>query len=300
MAKSLGTINWSGEGNSDSWPATNSVRGPREIGINVAFLSITDSQALIIGNRGLAVWSGQDTDSFSQQHLVNYPTIPHTWVKCGTKVCGMGPGPRVYLYDGSFKRIDMPIRLDLESITDTDKVICWYDSVDNRYCITDKIQAKTWLFDLDRGIWLGTIPLALVGFGTSTIAGSPVERKYVGVNTTLCYFNTAVFTDLGTAFNCRVATNPTDGGQPEVQKQLSQAYIDGDGNSWVVKLYYRNNPGDSWTSLTARNSPINAPDMAYWDPHTYRERYVELTVPASSTVRFRELVIYERAVRSEQ
>lgn len=289
------TIHWSDAGDADSWTASSYVSRLPNLDVLYGFVSLSESQAIIIATSGTGIWTGNSEDIFQQGELFNIRVAPLalTAVKCGERVLFLGPGPRVYSFHPSLERIDGPVNKDLDGIADSDNVLAWFDPVDNYYCIADFDAGKTYLYDVERNIWVGRLDKALVGIGLGDVDAAPFLYRFYGYGTKFCQYDTGTYTDDGSNMTIAIETAPDNLGLPSTLKQMSQVYVDGEG-SWTVGLYGRSNPQAAFSLI--ESITVDAPGWGYFGYNDYVEMTLRLSATATSSHRFRGLEVDERII----
>jgi len=131
-------------------------------------------------------------------------------------------------------------------------------------------------------------------------ATMPWGKGFVGAGVNLLQWDPSIYTDYsagsGVAYTCSVETQMTTGGVPDVQKQLTEVQVEGQG-TWEVILKYRQTAGSAWTSLSLGS--VVAPGKLYptlANMPIYRERVVRLKADSASTLRFRSIGLVEDVV----
>lgn len=297
------TLSVSEIGDATTWPATYSAVTPSLVGSCARVLTIGDDRALLIGDTGLGSWGGSDADNFNQQDLLGIGLLPETWVKCGRRAIGLGHDRRVYIWEGQLSRIDMPIRDEMAGIL-RESIRTHYDPVKSHFILSDVTQGKSWVFDLDRNIWVTRLSFGTYGLAVySPVTGyPPYTITYAAVGDRVSLYNypeaSRVYTDHGAAMTCLMETRPDHREMPEMAKQIQKVWVAGSG-TWTVQLLHRDGPADSWTTLAA-DATVAAPGYVTFPMHSYRERKLKLTATAASGVRLQQVVVYEGVVNDGQ
>lgn len=303
LATKPNEFQWSALNDCTTWSALDAEPVNQRLGTLVGALNIGESQTLLLGDRSCSIFRGAVEDLFSQEDYTGATVIPYGMVNC---VCGKsavfaGPGPMLYLFDasGSLRRIDEPIFRDLLTVTNWDNTMAWWDPVRDTYNLVSFDLAKTWTYDLQRGLWMGLESAAVIGLGLkqTTTTGTPKARRFVGVGTRLLELDDSIYTDNSVAVTCILETYAGDRGMPDRRKQMNRVYVGGSG-TWTVTLYYRNAIEGSWTTLAA-SATVTAPGFAYFAANVYRERKVRLSATAASGVFLRDVHLYEEVVGGE-
>lgn len=300
-------IQYCNPSDSETWPAASVINGPREIGKILATLPFSDGQTIILGNRGVGLFRGDDADTVAVEPISAFPAADpaHSAVKCGNRVVYLAPGPRIVAYDGSFVRLDWPVHEELRDNLDVlSNLRFWWDSVYNYYCVGDPGSGKVYLFDLDRQRWVGTwvfgendanLDGEMVGVAYRKTAATPYSRQIFGVDEKICEFDFSASNDLGSSFTCRVETEPNDLGVPEKYKQVDKVYVDG-GGSWSLRLYVRTNSQAAWVEQGSAIS-VNAPGWVHLAPNYWKgERKITVEANSQAGLFLKSLSIDERVV----
>lgn len=286
---------WSAPGNSDSWSGADAITCPRFLRFPRALLALNESQALIFGDFGVGQLMGNTPDSWTIGQL--YPNMvlwPRTAVLCGDRVFALGSGingTRVYFFNPGMYRVDAPIESELEGLA-VEKFWAWYDPIGQNYCLSHSVAKKTWIFDLEKNRWAGTITRHLVGLGLKP--GNYGYARIYGLGGQMVVLGRGPeWSDSAGSYKCVVETRPDTLQIPETEKQASAIYLDGSGN-WTVTLKHRNAPDASWTE--DHMGTVSAPGWVHLPVNFYRERALRFEGVPSSTLRFRGVEFDERVV----
>lgn len=282
------SIYWSGANNAESWnTGTDVVKARRECGNPVAFVGLSYQQALVLGDEGVALFSGTQTirqEPLYRQGVDWYGAI----TRIGSEVFVAGPGNTLWVISPTrLERFDWPIHWGLWS-SYANSLRSWFDPVMNWYMLSDLGNSRTYVFDVAMRRWLGLIGQALRGQATIYDNTSPpFRRRFLGLADKLVEWQDGVYTDAGSAFSCIIETAPTVLGGADQEKQLNRVFVDGAG-TWSVDLYHRDavgDPNDGWTTYNLGS--VAAPGFVYCDPRIFREFKLRFTATAASGVFFR-------------
>lgn len=294
---------WSALNDCTSWSSLDAEPVNQRLGTCVGMLTVSESAAVLMGDRACSILRGAVEDLFSQEDLSGVTVIPYglTNISCGARVIFAGPGPVLYQFNasGQTQRIDEPIWRDLLTITNWDNTMAWWDPVRDTYNLVSFDLAKTWTYSFGRGQWVGLEASAVIGCGLkqTSSSGTPKARRFVGVGTRLLEMDDTVYTDNSSSFTCAMETYITDRGMPDRRKQLNRVYVGGAG-TWTVTLYYRDAPEASWSTL-AGSATVSAPGFVYFAANIYRERKIRLSATAASGVYLRDVHVYEEVIGGE-
>jgi len=154
------------------------------------------------------------------------------------------------------------------------------------------VAKKTWIFDLEKNRWAGTITRHLVGLGLKP--GNFNFRRFYGLGGQMVMLSLgSEWSDSAGSYKCVIETRPDTLQIPETEKQASAVYIDGSG-SWTVTLKHRNAPDASWAEDPM--GTVSAPGWVHLPVNFYRERALRFEGVPSSTLRFRGVEFDERVV----
>jgi hypothetical protein len=285
-------IYWSDAGDSTTWTAGNAIRPQRLVGGAYGMVSISESQVLLLCELGIGMLMGTSPSNFVLGPLYSNIPLPfrgRSALACGDRVFVIGDGPTIYSLNPGMQRVSASIESEIEGLP-ISGFFAWYDYVDQLYCLSHSSAGKTWLYDLERNVWMGTWTRHLVGMGSNPGSDALASRFY-GLGNQMVELTDGVYTDSSGAFTCAIETKPDYQQAPEAEKQASAAYVDGRG-TWEVILRYRNGPDEAWTEVSAGN--VAAPGWAFFPSNVYRERVVRLVGTPSSTLRFRGIELDER------
>lgn len=302
-----GAVVWSEAEDITSFPALNSEPPNPACGRINAFVAISDNQALILGDKGCAVWYG--SDHFGQQQLYNLRGIPfglHA-IRCGGSVLFCSPGPQIIQFFGAnnHDRVDAPIHVDLRGITNWTYVHCWFDEFRGQYVVSIPSAAggtnsPVYYLDLESKAWIarniykngaGSYASCLGQAVLPDGGGGSDGRRFIAVGKRLLELSYSVYTDNGDAIECILETAPDDRGLPQCEKVMERVWLEA-GGTWTVSLLYRARPGANWTTLSALNT-VTGPGWAYFTPTAYTERKLQLVATAASGVDLSRLVVHE-------
>lgn len=292
-------FSWSSPGDSDTWSGADAMTCPRFMRFPRSIISLSESQALLLGDFGVGQLMGNTPENWTIGPL--YPNMvlwPRTAVSCGDRVFVLGGGERgarVYFFNPGMYRVDAPIESDLEGL-DYTKFWAWYDPLDQYFCLSHSDAGKTWFFDLEKNRWAGTITRCLVGSGTIPLQFG--FRKVFGLGTSLVYSTTQgtpAWTDTSGSYKCTIETKPDYLQAPETEKQASAVFVDAVGE-WTVTLRHRDAADASWTDVAL--GTITAPGWVHLPLNVYRERVLKFEGTPSATLRFRGVEFDERVVGS--
>ena len=294
-----GVAEWSEDDGVDgTWPASYSVRAQADIGDLMCLTNLSESQTLMHGSLGLALWSGTNASNTRQQGLGHYPCAfgGTTPTKVANSVFWSGPQQQVFRYRAGGEEIGKPIRSLLQGLTFATNSVAFWDQALNHWCLANVDAGKTFVFDVERDCWLGYWDKALVGYGRSNVNSSSQYGIYAIGNKIVEYGQGAAsYQDDGSSFTCALETVPDDGASLGEMKQIRRLYLNAVG-TWTVTIYGRAHSLDSWTSLWTSGA-VSGPCYLCPTRHLYPQRKIRIEATGGSGIRFKEMLLWERTVR---
>lgn len=289
-------IAWSSPGDSDTWSAADSMTSPRFLRFPQAIISLSESQALLLGDFGVGQLMGNTPENWTVGPLYRDMILwPRTAVSCGDRVFVLGggeEGTRVYFFNPGMYRVDAPIESELAGLN-SEGWWAWYDPLEQNFCMSHSTAGKTWIFDLEKNRWAGTISRHLVGFGMKS-QNHGFSRVYgLGGQLVVSGSPSPSWADSAGSYSCIIETRPDFLQAPETEKQASAVFVDGRGD-WTVTLRHRERADEAWTDVALGS--VSAPGWVHAPLNVYRERVLRFEGTPSATLRFRGIEFDERVV----
>lgn len=294
-----GVLEWSDDDGVDgTWPAGNNGRAVASIGELMAISNISDSQSLLHGTLGLGLIAGTNSTALRQQDLGAFPCAfgGTTPARCGDAVFWLGPQGQLFRFKGGGVELGAPLRETLRGLTFATNSFGFWDQALNYYCLSNQDAGKTYVYDIERDAWLGYWDKALVGYGRSNVNSSNQYGLYAyGAKLVEYGRGAASYQDDGSSFTCALETYPDEAEGLQAEKSLQKLYLDAVG-SWTVTLYGRSDQSGSWTSLWTSGS-VTGPTLLFPTRNLYRQRKIRIEATGGSTLKFREMLLWERSAR---
>lgn len=294
-----GQLEWSDDDGVDgTWPASNAGRAVADVGELMALTNISDSQTLIHGSLGLGLFTGTNSDNVRQQMLGFYPCAfgGTTAAKCGDTVYWLGPQGQLYRFRGQAEEVGAPLRETFRSLTFATNSYGFWDQALNFYCLGNSDAGKTYIFDLERQTWIGYWDKALVGYGRSNVNSSNQYGLYAyGAKLVEYGRGSDSYQDDGSDFTCALETYPEELEGMQEEKSLQKLFLDAVG-TWTVTLYGRSTQSAAWSSLWSSGA-VSGPTLLFPTRNLYRQRKIRIEATGAGSLKFRELLLWERPAR---